>query len=454
MLHDTILTRRAFVSRGMKATAFLAGAAALATPARPVLGANDRLNLAIIGLRNRGAEHVPQWAKIPGVRIAAICDVDENQFAAVSETVAKLQGAPPKTETDLRRVFESRDIDIVVVTTPNHWHALASVWAIQAGKDVYVEKPVSHTVREGRKIVEAARKYNRIVQTGSQHRSSPLVLSAMEFIHGGGIGKPYMAKCLIYRNRGSIGRGKTVPVPAGVNFDRWLGPIPERPFISNRFHYTWHWFWDTGDGETGNNGPHVADLAHWALGRDEHPVRAQSMGGFYVHDSDQETPNVQMSSMQYSDGAVVQLECRGLGTNLDGSVKEGVIVYGDKGWVEISLSGRSWSSYLGKENQPGPGMTPAETRDRSDEVTSGGSLADPHFRNFIDCVRSRKADDLAADIIHGHRAAVMCHLSNIAYRTGRTLAFDQAAERFPDDSRAQALAVGTYRKPYIMPEKV
>ncbi len=236
MLHDTILTRRAFVSRGMKATAFLAGAAALATPARPVLGANDRLNLAIIGLRNRGAEHVPQWAKIPGVRIAAICDVDENQFAAVSETVAKLQGAPPKTETDLRRVFESRDIDIVVVTTPNHWHALASVWAIQAGKDVYVEKPVSHTVREGRKIVEAARKYNRIVQTGSQHRSSPLVLSAMEFIHGGGIGKPYMAKCLIYRNRESLGRGRRLRSPRGGNSTDGSAHPGTARSITKRFH--------------------------------------------------------------------------------------------------------------------------------------------------------------------------------------------------------------------------
>ncbi len=196
----------------------------------------------------------------------------------------------------------------------------------------------------------------------------------------------------------------------------------------------------------------MADLAHWALGRDEHPVRAQSMGGFYVHDSDQETPNVQMSSMQYSDGAVVQLECRGLGTNLDGSVKEGCDRgMATKGGGKIALSGGRGVRISGNENSP------VRHAPRKPGIGStshiGGSLRTA-LRNFNRLVRSRKADDLAADIIHGHRAAVMCHLSNIAYRTGRTLAFDQAAERFPDDSRAQALAVGTYRKPYIMPEKV
>jgi predicted dehydrogenase len=451
MQQSITITRRSFLSRGAMTAA---GTAALASAAHPVLGANDRLNLAVIGIRSRGREHFGQWTKIPGVRIATLCDIDERLFPERTQEIEKLQGHRPKTETDLRRVFDDRDIDIVAVTAPNHWHALAAVWAIQAGKDVYVEKPASHTISEGRKIVEAARKYGRIVQTGSQYRSSPLVRSAMEFIHGGGIGKQYLVKCLVYRPRESIGRGKATDVPTGVHFDLWLGPAPSRPFIDNRFHYNWHWFWDTGDGETGNNGPHMTDMARWALGKDEHPVRVQSMGGFYGYDSDQETPNIQMSSMQYADGAVVQIECRGLLTNMDGTVREGVIVYGDKGWVEISLSGRSWSAHTGDHSQPGPGMTSAESRERYDELTSGGSLADPHFRNFIDCVRSRKTEELAADILEGHRAAVMCHLANIAYRTGRTLAFDTKTERFPDDPKAQSLAEGTYRKPFVAPEKI
>jgi predicted dehydrogenase len=451
MRQQNPITRRRFLNRGVSAAT---GTVALTVPARRVSGANDRIALAVIGIRNRGREHIDQWSKIPGVHIATLCDIDERLFPAGSGQVEKLQGHRPKTETDLRKVFDDKDIDIVAVAAPNHWHALVAVWAIQAGKDVYVEKPVSHSIREGRAILEAARKYGRIVQTGSQHRSNPMVRSAMECIRGGLIGKPYMVKCVVYRPRESIGRGRAADVPAGVHFDLWLGPAPARPFIDNRFHYNWHWFWDTGNGETGNNGPHVTDIARWALGKEDHPVRVQSTGGFFGYDSDQETPNIQTSCLSYSDGSLVQLECRGLATPTDGSVREGVIVFGEKGWVEISLTDRSWSSTLAPENHPGPGMTSEETRTQYDELNAGGAKADPHFVNFIDCVRSRKAENLAADISCGHRAAVMCHLANIACRTGRTLSFESKAERFPDDPQAQALAEGTYRKPFAMPEKI
>ena len=418
-----------------------------------VLGANDRINLAIIGIRGRGKEYFGQWTKIPGVRIAALCDVDENLFETRAQELEKVQGVRPMVETDLRRVMDDQGIDAVAIATPNHWHALAAIWAIQAGKDVYVEKPVSHTIAEGRKIVEAARTYNRIVQTGSQYRSNPMVRLAVEFIHGGGIGEIYMARCAVYRPRESIGRGRIVDVPPGVNFDLWLGPARSRPFIDNRFHYNWHWFWDTGDGETGNNGPHSVDIARWAMRKTEHPRRVQSMGGLYTFDTDQETPNTQVSCMEYADGSLVQLEVRNLFTNLDGDVREGVLFYGSKGWLEIII-GWSWASFLGRENEPGPRMTREEASERYDELTAAGTKADPHFVNFIECVRSRKADGLAADILEGHYAAVMCHLCNIAYRTGRTLSFDSKNERFPDDPDAQALVVGTYRKPFVMPEKI
>ena len=336
----------------LKSAVATAGALTLGgmTPSS-VRGANDRINLAIIGIRGRGREHFGQWTKIPGVRIATLCDIDESLFASRVTEVEKLQGTAPKIERDLRRVFNDKNIDAVVVTTPNHWHALASVWAIQAGKDVYVEKPVSHTIAEGRAIVEAARKYRRIVQTGSQHRSNPMVRSAVECVHGGAIGDVYMVKGVVYRPRESIGRGRPAEVPPGVNFDLWLGPAPLRPFIDNRFHYNWHWFWDTGDGETGNNGPHVMDVARWVLKKDEHPRRVQSMGGLFAFDCDQETPNTQLSCLEYADGVLVQLEVRNLSTNLDGDVREGVVIYGSKGWLEIAL-GRSWAAFLGQPNDP------------------------------------------------------------------------------------------------------
>ncbi|MHB9031294.1 MAG: Gfo/Idh/MocA family protein [Candidatus Latescibacterota bacterium] len=451
---DNDISRRGFFSESTRAAAGLAAASAAVTAPGSALGANDRINLAIFGVRGRGREHFGQWTKIPGVRIAALCDIDENLFPERVKALEKLQTVAPKTETDLRRVVEDKEIDAVVVTNTNHWHALTSIWALQAGKDVYVEKPVSYTIFEGRKIVEAAEKYRRIVQTGSQYRSHPMVQSAIEFVRSGGIGKVYMAKSVVYRGRSSIGRGKVTDVPPGVNFDLWLGPAPVRPFIDNRFHYNWHWYWDTGNGETGNNGPHSADMIRWALGKNEHPRRVQSMGGMHIFDCDQETPNTQMSTLEYGDGTLVQLEVRNLFTNLEGSVREGVIFFGALGRVELSLNGRSWTSYLGRNDEPGPGMTREENTLKYDEITAGGLKADPHFVNFIDCLRSRKAENLAAPITEGHMAASICHLCNIAYRTGKTLTFDSKTESFPNDRDAQALVSREYRKPFVVPERV
>ncbi len=454
MKQDSGLTRRTFISQSARTVAGLAAVSGPAFIPGHALGANDRINLAIVGIRGRGREHFGQWSKIPGVRIATLCDVDESLFEARVQQVAKLQGAEPKTVTDLRLVMDDPEIDAVVVTNTNHWHALTAVWAMQAEKDVYVEKPVSYTIAEGRKLVEASERYSRIAQTGSQYRSHPMVKSAIEFVRSGGIGKVYMAKCVVYRARKSIGRGKVTEVPAGLNFDLWLGPAPTRPFIDNRFHYNWHWFWDTGNGETGNNGPHSADMVRWALGKYEHPIRVQSMGGMFAFESDQETPNTQLSCLEYADGVMVQIEVRNLNTNHDGSVREGVVFYGENGRVELSLNGRCWTSHLGPDGEEGPGMTREENIRVYDELTAGGSKADPHFVNFIECLRSRQPEKLAASITEGHYSAALCHLSNIAYRTGRTLEFDSKAERFPKDREAQALVNRKYRKPYTMPNKV
>ena len=232
-----------------------------------------------MGIRSRGTAHARTLAKLPNVNVAAICDIDERELPKLVADVEKISGKKPRTETDIRKVLENKEIDAISIAAPNHWHALATIWACQAGKHVYVEKPVSYNIFEGRKMVEASRKYDRIVQTGTQNRTNPLVRSAMEFLHAGKLGKIYMVKCVVFRPRESLGHKPNSAVPPGVHYDLWVGPAQWRPYNENRFHYNWHWFWDTGNGETGNNGPHYTDVARWALQKYEHPKRIQSMGG-------------------------------------------------------------------------------------------------------------------------------------------------------------------------------
>lgn len=413
---------------------------------------NDTINVAIMGIRSRGSDHIRHLSTIRNVNISVLCDIDERLFPKALELAEKLTGKKPAIETDIRRVLDDSNIDVLTIAAPNHWHGLAAIWACQAGKDVYVEKPVSYNIFEGRKIVEAARKYNRIVQVGSQRRSDPLMQAAVDFIQSGKLGKIYMVKAAVYRPRNSIGYGKETPVPDGVHYDLFRGPASTRPFNENRFHYNWHWFWDTGNGETGNNGPHPADMIKWALKFTEHPRTIQSIGGYFIYDSEQETPNTQMSSMKYSDGTVVQLEIRNLFTNRDGEVREGLIFYGSEGWMQFNL-GSTWTTFFGPKDEPGPKMTREEANEKFGVIMYGRGK-EPHFDNFIDCVRSRKRENLAADILEGHYAATICHLCNIAYRTGRTLTFDSATEKFIGDDDAQKYLKREYRAPFIVPEKV
>jgi predicted dehydrogenase len=326
---------------------------------------------------------------------------------------------------------------------------LATIWGCQAGKHVYVEKPVSYNIFEGRKMVEASRKYDRIVQTGTQNRTSPLVRSAMDFLHAGKLGRIYMVKCVVFRPRESLGRKPNTAVPPGVNYDLWVGPAPWRPYNENRFHYNWHWFWDTGNGETGNNGPHYTDVARWALQKYEHPKRIQSMGGYDVFDCDQETPNTQMSMMEYADGSRVQMEVRGLYTNAEDGIRMGLLFYGSEGWMH--LGGSEWKTYFGRKNEPGE-----QRSDKGDEHTADIKLTEDgaHFWNFIEAVRANKRELQTADILEGHLSAAMCHLSNIAYRTGRQVVFDSSNECFHGDAEASALLRREYRLPYVVPEKV
>jgi predicted dehydrogenase len=443
------LTRRQFVRKSSTRAAALMAAGPFLKTGAAANSPNETIQVAVMGIRSRGAAHAATLSKLPNVNVAALCDIDEGLFAKAVANVEKISGRKPTTETDIRKILENKEIDAISIASPNHWHALATIWACQAGKHVYVEKPVSYTISEGRRMVEASRKYNRIVQTGTQNRTSPLVQTAMDFLHAGKLGKLYMVKCVVFRPRESLGRKTNSAVPNGVHYDLWLGPAPWRPFNENRFHYNWHWFWDTGNGETGNNGPHYTDMARWALQKYEHPKRVQSMGGYDVFDSDQETPNTQMSMMEYADGSRVQLEVRGLHTNAEDGIRMGMLIYGSEGWMH--LGGNQWKTYYGRKNEPGEQRVEKEAEHVSDiTLTEDGA----HFWNFIDAVRNNQRDLLKADILEGHLSAAMCHLSNIAYRTRRQVVFDSANECFPGDAEANSLLNREGRYPFVIPEKV
>ena len=446
--------RRDFIKQSAMGTAGIAfGGIGLGAKAyRSFIGSNETINVAVIGIRNRGKDHYRALSKVSNVNIAAICDIDQRLIPEAATEIEKLTGKKPLIETDYRKILDNKDINAVSIATPNHWHALQTIWACQAGKDVYVEKPVSHTLEEGRKMVEAARKYNRIVQTGTQARSQTATVNAMRFMNDSGLGKIYMARGLCLKPRGSIGHVKDSDIPQGVDWNTFLGPAPYRPFNQNRFHYKWHWFWDTGCGDLGNQGIHQADVARWALGKRTHPVRIQGVGNYFIWDSDQETPNIQKLEFEYEDGAILQFEVRGLGTNSEAGIRVGNLIYGSKGWMsmgsedegdgkayycDINIEPSGFSSYKEKEG-------PVFTNDIPDERDSVVN----HFTNFIQCVKSRKWQDLNADIMEGHLSTSLCHLGNIATRLKRTLNFNPHAEKFIDDPEADAYLTKIYRPPY------
>ena len=418
----------------------------------------NTVRVAVIGIRSRGLDHCRALAQIPDVHIATLCDIDQRLLPKAAAEVEKWTGKKPATVTEYRKVLEDPDIDAVTIATPNHWHALQTIWACQAGKDVYVEKPVSHTLLEGRKMVEAARKYQRVVQTGTQSRSSWATHQAISFLEEGGLGDIYMARGLCLKPRGSIGHVQDSEVPEGVDWDTFLGPAPFRPFNLNRFQYKWHWFWDTGNGDLGNQGPHQADIGRWVLGKQTHPVRIQGFGDFFVWDSDQETFNTQQVVFEYADGRVLQFEVRGLGTNDEGGVRIGNLIYGSKGWMKITseddgkcqarfcdiqVTPSGFSSYREEE---GPGF--------SDDDPAAGNAVVNHFSNFIDCVRSGKEQDLHADILEGHLSSSLSHLGNIACRLKRPLHFDPDGEAFVNDAEADRYLTKEYRPPFVLPEVV
>jgi len=464
-----LIKRREFIKQGAMGTAGLAigGMGFTAKSYASIIGANERINLAVIGIRNQGTVHLRRFCELKdshNVVVKTVCDPDELLFGPAVKLVAQQTGVTPRTEWDLRRVHDDKDIHAVSIVTPNHWHALATVWACQAGKHVYVEKPASHNIWEGRKMVEAARKYKRRVQVGMNNRSSHNVRQAMQFLHEGGIGEVYMARALCFKARDSYGMADDSVPPDTFHYDLWLGPAPYRPYNVKRSHYCWHWYWDTGNGDTGNTGPHQLDLARWGMGKNEHPVSVYAAGGLYglrqeegtktpgtmvygrveTYGRDkttQETPNTLSATFKYGDGKMLEFECRGRYTNHEGSQGQevGNIFYGTEGWLE--LRGSTWKAFRERERKPFAG---------SQDGAGGGN----HWANFIEALRSGKDEDLHCDIREGFYSTTLPHLANISYRLDRRLRFMGDYEKFANDPEADTMLTRFYRFPYIVPDAV
>lgn len=418
------LTRRHFVKSSM------AVGVGLALPFSRARGANNDIRVSVAGIRGRGGGLTGEFHAITGVRVVALCDVDGGvldqqvkRFKDRNENVAACG--------DYRQMLEDKSIDVVCIATPDHWHVPMAAASVIAGKDVYVEKPLSHTIHEGRLLVNLAHKYDKIVQHGTQARSDESLMEAVEYMRSGKLGKIRMAKAINSQLRGPIGRVADSEAPPHVNYDLWLGPAPKRPFNRNRFHYNWHWFWDYGTGDTGNDGIHQIDIARWGLGV-EMPKAVSCSGGQLFYDDDHETPDTQVATFEYDD-VYLMYEMRLWTPYPHEGHDNGNIFYGDEGKVSIGRNG--WEVTF-KDGKKGPG---------------GARRSRSHAANFIKAVRSRKASDLNAGAEVGHCSATLCHVANIAMRVGRRLEFDAEKEQFVGDAQANTFLTKHYRKGFELP---
>lgn len=408
-------TRREFLEQSMIAAAAAVGAGSatrvLAAEERtPSDSPNGKLGVAVVGCGGRGSSHLGAFSSRPDTEVLYVVDVDENIGNQRAKMVAGKQGRAPRVVADMRDAFDDKSVDIVTTATPNHWHSLVSIWAIQAGKDVYVEKPVSHNVSEGRRVVEAARKYNKICQTGTQCRSMQGMRDAIQYVHDGKLGKVKVSRGLCYKRRPTIGALGEYPIPKGVNYDLWLGPAPLAPLTRPRFHYDWHWQFPYGNGDLGNQGIHQMDLARWALGTDKLCDWVLSYGGRVGYKDAGDTANTQMIIMGYGDQALV-FEVRGLATEPYKGAKVGLIVEGTDGYLVMTDYDK--------------GAAFDKDGNKVHEFDQGGD----HYGNFLAAVRSRKPADLHADIENGHLSSALCHLGNISYRLGEQVPVGEIKDR-------------------------
>ncbi len=488
--------RREFIQRSAAISAAMAAlsprdflrAAPSPSAAKPV-GANDTLRVAIIGVNGRGMSHVGGFNNANGCEIVTICDCDEAVVGKAMKQVEAKRKKAPKFEQDIRKVIEDKDIDIISIATPNHWHALAAIWAMQAGKDVYVEKPVSHNVHEGRVMVDTARKLEKICQAGTQSRSMPGMRAAMDYIHSGSLGDVKLSYGTCYKPRPSIGdagrtKGEQAP-PKSMDYNLWCGPapykMPHRNGKHGPVHYDWHWVWDYGNGDLGNQGIHEMDKARWGLNKNELPKSVVSLGGRFGYLDDGETANTQLCVFDYGDSELI-FEVRGLKTGDYKGSKIGNIFFGTKGTIVCPGYGGGF-------------LLDLDGRKIKDFKGEGGESS--HFGNFVKGVRSRKREDLNGDILEGHLSSALCHLGNISYRlgvekpmaeakeftdnkdakeafertlqhlkdndvdpakavgrVGTTLQIDPKTERFVGNDKANDMLFREYRKGFEVPEKV
>jgi len=435
-----------------------AWAAAVGVPALARAGSpNDRIRVGLVGLGGRMHSHVAALVQLKkDVDIVAVCDCDEPRVREAEKHYPQLAGLKLARYTDQRRLFDDTSVDAISFSTQDHWHALQTIWACQAGKDVYVEKPCAHTLWEGRKMVEAARKYKRIVQHGTQCRSSPNIIEGIRRLKEGIIGEVYMARGMSYKLRGHLGKHRPQPVPPGLDWDKWVGPSKMVPY-SAFYHRRWYWVSNFASGDIANQTVHNIDIIRWGLGLDTHPCQIQSMGGRFppAADDDADTPNTQFFGCRFPGrNQLVQFEIRhwytpteaGMGDQypfVDHSSVVGVIFFGTQGYMIIP-DYSSYRTFLGPKREPGPFAH-----------TPGEPMMDlEHFQNWVKAMRSRNPKDLTADIEEGHLSTAICHLAKIANQLGRTLQFDPKAERFVNDPEADRLLTKEYRAPYVVPEHV
>ncbi len=458
-----------FSSKDSSTRRFFLGAATAASAMR-VWGANERISVAIVGLGGRGSNHLSIYSRLPEARVVGLCDVNQAAREKAQATLMKNTSEKAKEYEDMREAFADKNVEAVSIATPNHWHALAAIWAMKAGKDVYGEKPACYSIYEGQKMVQVARDTRRMLQIGSQHRSNPFKMRALAAIQGGLIGKVYQSKGLCYKRRVSIGKKADSPTPPGVNWDLFLGPAPMRAFNELRFRYNWHWFWDTGNGDIGNQGVHELGIARWAMGDPEWPKTTFAHGGKFAYDDDQETPNTLTANFDFG-GRELVFEVRGLLTGGEGAVPRpqrrggpgaapaatpsatapeggaatplnvmvGNLFYGTEGWAAMNDQG--FQAFKGESNE----LVMEEKAERG----PGNDPTGLHMQNFLAACRSRQHAGLHDEIGNAYLSASMCHLANISYRVGRKLTL-QAGPKFAGDPEANKLLTRDYRKPYVV----
>ncbi len=478
------VTRRDFLKRAAAAsTAFPLVTIAGTKASGRVLGANDVIRLGVAGVNGRGGGHISELLGQKDVQITTLVDVDRGLAASRGKAIKDKSGQEPRFVQDVRQALDDKTLDAITIATPNHWHSLMTIWACQAGKDVYVEKPISHNIFEGRMCVEAARHYGRMVQHGTQSRSSGAKADEIAAVQSGRYGKLLVSKGYCCKPRWSIGFKEPTTPPANLNFDLWLGPAPEQPYHANLVHYNWHWFWDFGNGDIGNQGVHEMDIARWAIPGATLPTKVWSLGGRLGYKDQGQTPNTQMSVMEFGDVQLI-FEVRGL-------------VGKDPRFPQ-----KVGNEYFTTEGRITNGRFYPKAGDRSEPLPKGGGRVNPGgpFGSFLNAVRSRKVSDLNADPEVAHLSSALCHLANISYRLGeptpftartgrlgdnrevvetfhnleenlkgvgvkleeatyqlgRVLTFDPKLERFTGEGAEQAnpLLTRAYRKPYVVPEKV